>query len=758
MSDPSTDRSASLLWVSEVLLAVVSLTATLGATRLFLDGPWTRHLLIATMTAHLTMSVVRRLGLGLVVAAATSTVVLVVQVTLTHYRDTAAVLLPTSATRDAVDADLTIAWNLFDEVKAPTEALVGYVVLATVAVWLVAFLADWAAFRLASSFEALLPSFAVVVFVAFFGTEAGRARMTAAHLLAMLAFLLAHRLWSDARRARWLADNAASGTRALARTGTGLVVAAVLGGLLVGPLLPGATEEALIDLDERNDGPGTRVVVSPIVDIRGRLVEQADVEVFTVRSPVASYWRLASLDRFDGTVWGADARYSSASGPLPDDFPSDAAVTPVDQEFTITALGAVWIPAAFEPRAIVAASTDAISYEPVSGTLIVDRSLDDSDGLTYTVASALPSFDPTALAEAPDAYPPEILERYLRLPEDFSPVATSVATEITAGLVSDYDRALALQDWFREDFTYDLDVGAGHSSARIENFLASRRGYCEQFAGSFAAMARAIGIPARVAVGFTWGDRDPRDPDLWRVRGEHAHAWPEVFIPGAGWVAFEPTPGRGAPGAQGWTNVGPAQEGTGPETEAIPEPTVAPAPAPAAPAPAAPDTVPPPTTTQTAATDSGDGGGLPAPIAWAGVVLAATAGAIGAFAAGVTGLSSWQRSRRRRRAGDNRARVRLAWDESIEALRPLGLSPLATETTTEFTGRLRNSSPAVTDELRALDALTVAAIYGPDEPDDATVSAAEAIRRRVVEAVHSATTRTRRLRCALDPRAVLRRT
>ena len=69
-------------------------------------------------------------------------------------------------------------------------------------------------------------------------------------------------------------------------------------------------------------------------------------------------------------------------------------------------------------------------------------------------------------------------------------------------------------------------------------------------------MARSIGLPSRVAVGFTPGVTDEVDRNLYSVRGEHAHAWPEVYINGAGWVAFEPTPHRGAPGAANYTGVG----------------------------------------------------------------------------------------------------------------------------------------------------------------------------------------------------------
>ncbi len=83
--------------------------------------------------------------------------------------------------------------------------------------------------------------------------------------------------------------------------------------------------------------------------------------------------------------------------------------------------------------------------------------------------------------------------------------------------------------------------------------MQTRRGYCEMFAGTYAAMARSIGLPSRVAVGFTPGDADPDDPTLYTVRGEHAHAWPEVYFGGVGWVRFEPTPSVRAPGVPGYT-------------------------------------------------------------------------------------------------------------------------------------------------------------------------------------------------------------
>ena len=124
------------------------------------------------------------------------------------------------------------------------------------------------------------------------------------------------------------------------------------------------------------------------------------------------------------------------------------------------------------------------------------------------------------------------------------------ARRVTSDARSDYHRALLLQDYFRLDggFRYDLETHSGHGIDSLEEFLFDvRAGYCQQFASAYAAMARSIGLPTRVAVGFTWGEWDSGrgEQGAYVVRGEHAHAWPEVYFAGAGWVRFEPTPGRG---------------------------------------------------------------------------------------------------------------------------------------------------------------------------------------------------------------------
>ena len=96
-----------------------------------------------------------------------------------------------------------------------------------------------------------------------------------------------------------------------------------------------------------------------------------------------------------------------------------------------------------------------------------------------------------------------------------------------------FEKALALQNWFRS-FNYDLDVQYGNSYDAIEAFLRGRSGFCQQFAGTFGVMARYLGLPTRMAVGYTPGDLG--SDGLFHVYGRHAHAWPEVWFDGIGWV------------------------------------------------------------------------------------------------------------------------------------------------------------------------------------------------------------------------------
>src|SRR5690606_6686166 len=149
-----------------------------------------------------------------------------------------------------------------------------------------------------------------------------------------------------------------------------------------------------------------------------------------------------------------------------------------------------------------------------SSTLMVDREVGSSDGYSYTVTSRLPVLDDDALRAASSEIPTDVAGTFTQLPDGFSDRARAEARPLTENAPTQYDKAKAIMDHLRT-FTYDTAVGPGHSENALETFLfETQRGYCEQFAAAFASMARSVGVPSRVAVGFTQGVQDPNDPTL----------------------------------------------------------------------------------------------------------------------------------------------------------------------------------------------------------------------------------------------------
>lgn len=755
---------ASLTPAAEVALAVVSLATVAGMWRLFVDGSFFWPLTMHAVGAHVVAATCRRRGLPTLASAAITAAVAAVVLTWAHLGDTTTLGVPTGETFTAARERLDEAWRLFDEVKAPAPVLPGFLLAAGAALWAGAWLADMAAFRLWTSFEALVPSGTIFVFASLFAAERSRALAAAAWLGAALAFALLHRTARQHNSPSWLGSDPRLGTSSLLRVGGVLVVGAVGLALALGPNLPGADAAAIVAVRDLDDSGGSRQTVSPLVEIQGRLVNQADVELFTVRTEQRAYWRLTSLDDFDGDVWSSRGSFGEADGRLADAGDPPPGSVDVTQQVSVTGLAAIWLPAAFEPRAIEPGDAE-VRWEAESSTLIVSTDHPSSDGLAYEVTSAVPTGLTADQLAGTGPAPADVVERNTGLPPGFPASVVAEAQEVVAGAVTPYEQARALQDYFRDgSFTYTLEVPPGHSDSAIEEFLFARRsGYCEQFAGTYAAMARAVGLPARVAVGFTPGVADPTDPALYRVRGEHAHAWPEVWIPGAGWTAFEPTPGRGAPNAA-YTGVPESQDTAGPSTEPTTVPTTqVPAPDPAAPDQPAPTSAPPfpderdPSTTPAGEQPVEDG------TSWverALVGLAALAAAAVAVALAGGAVAGWRVVRRWRRwsaASTADAKVRAAWADAVDAAGVVGLSPRAFETPVEFAGRAAPSVGTGAAELVQLAWLVEEADYAADAVSDAVAVEVAALTDAVRRSVHDRTTARERVLAAVDPRPPARR-
>ncbi|HEX9969792.1 MAG TPA: transglutaminase-like domain-containing protein, partial [Acidimicrobiales bacterium] len=281
----------------------------------------------------------------------------------------------------------------------------------------------------------------------------------------------------------------------------------------------------------------------------------------------------------------------------------------------------------------------------------------------------------------------------------------------------------------------------------------NKRGYCEQFAGAFAVMARSVGLPARVAVGFTPGElgADGR----YHVRGLNAHAWPEVYIEGFGWTYFEPTPGRGMPGSQEWTGVPPQQAPPGSPNSAATIPTTT---APPAPDDNTPTTAPRPED-DSSSVGTGDEAPKPSkldnPLVHTGLLVLVLALA---WVVGVPSLKRARRNRRRAAATDPAGRVLVAWAEAEDALAAAGVARRRSETIDEFATRAPGaaslgSGPA--EALQRLAADAVVANYAGEAPESDAVSRAMAAAVVVEQALKQAASTRQRVLRTLDPRPLL---
>lgn len=710
---------------AEVALVAVTLAVVIGFGRLFDGTSWRVPLVLAALTTHGTSALARRLRVGIGLQLLLVAVAMLLLVNWTMAPGELRFGLPTSSSFAVLGEALDQAITDYPEARAPVEPTDGFVLASMIGVALVGFMASVAAFTLRAPLQALVPPFTLFVLGSLLGSGEQRVGTTVLFLVAALAFVLAVRGVDAAAGTTWLPGDDRRGPDALMRAGAGLVGISAIAAVVVGPVIPGAADEALWSW-RGGGGDGTVEVTSPLVTLRSRLVNQSRTVVFTVESPRAAYWRLMALDQFDGEQWTADGSFRPVDGAFGIAV-SAAEERTARQQISIKGLQTDYLPAAYAAISVDAEDGGA-KWDDRSSTLFVDTPA--RNGFDYEVVSILPEFSADQLRAADGAPPSTVEDRYLQLPE-LDPSVAELTAEVTAGATTRYDRALALQTWFRTEFAYSVDVPDGAGEDRLVQFLfEDRAGYCEQFAAAFAAMARQVGIPSRVAVGFTEGDQSRSRPEFFTVRGEDAHAWPELYFAGLGWVPFEPTPGRVSPGSVEWTGL--ADEDDVPPEDTTPTSTPG-------------STVPPtlPEFEEPTFEDMGGPGGAltprdegfrPHPVL---VGAASVLAVVGAWMALVTGIDVLRRRRRRRRAGDDAAaRVGVAWTEAVEALTWRGRAPQPTETHLEYATRLASASPSTSPDLGELARISTEARYagaGPDpERTDRAIALSAAVVRRTI--------------------------
>jgi hypothetical protein len=430
---------------------------------------------------------------------------------------------------------------------APAPPLQSLMTASFTAVWTAATASHALAVRSRSTVLPLLPPAALLAFAGVVTGDGPRPGYIAVLLVAGMAVVFA--VGVD-RLGVWGRIVRRPGRRRLVGSttsrGAAWIGAGALGVALVLPgILPGYRSGSVVPLPGR---PGS-VSINPFVDIRPSLRRNPARELLVVDAARPAYWRMMSLDRFDGRVWSSSDLYakngSAIRGPqgLYGKFREGV---PLDQTIEIRDLSTAWLPTAFEAEEILLPANEVLRWDREAGVLVRPEGVEE--GFTYEVTSNLVAPSAEQLTRAYEAGGPgRDLAPYLALPPSLPDRIAQITDQIVsdAGAGNPYEEVLALQDFLRT-FTYDEQVAAGHGTNDILRFLEqARRGYCEQFAGTMAVMVRILGYPARVAVGFLPGNRDGEG--RFHVTTKHAHAWPEVYFPTYGWLGFEPTPTRDNP-------------------------------------------------------------------------------------------------------------------------------------------------------------------------------------------------------------------
>lgn len=396
----------------------------------------------------------------------------------------------------------------------------------------------------------------------------------------------------------------------------------------------------------------------PSLDLKRNLVEGTDDVILSYRTdaPDGAYLKLATLPAFSREGFAlADVRVGSGRFPAVPGGPSGERRT---TQVAVGAFRSEWLPVPYAPERIDAPGDWGFALDTLD-VMALNRTnrAAATEGISYTVTSldVSPSAGAIAGASANDAPRRELNTNSAGVP----PSIRTLAEQVTEGRGTAGAKAQALEAYLRSDrFTYSTApaVGVGDGIATIEDFLfRSHRGYCEQFAGAMTLMARTLGIPARMAVGFVPGTRVG---DAWEVTARDMHTWPEIWLDGQGWVAFEPTPSRGDAAGTDPTS---APTSTAQPTEQVT--------ASAEPTPEEQPSEEPQPEEQGAGEEASLLGLLP----W--LLVAALVIAGGVVVARL--LPGWRRTRRRERrlagTGDPRADTVAAWDEVRDSAADLRL-------------------------------------------------------------------------------------
>lgn len=498
-------------------------------------------------------------------------------------------LVPTQRTVDALRSLVETGSADIDRYAPPVVPSPGVVLLTAAGVGLVALLVDLVAVvldRVALAGLPLLALFAVPSAVL-------------PHGLGSLAFAVGASGWlvllleeGSERVGRWGTPMRSPSSRgygddsSLGRVGR-RIGAAALGLALVVPALVPGLDHRLIGGNGgggsgTGEGPSKATTYNPLTTLKDQLTlpEPRQLFVYSTDDPAPDYVRMTTLDTYDGNGWRSsrleadrDEARVQKSIPRPPGEDEDGPHQDVTTRIAIDGdhLDVHWLPVPYGPRKVEVDGTWL--WDPTSQTVFsASRTTQGLSPYVVTSSRVLPT-RASLMAATPSGTDLGVANRYGR-PLRVSRAVVALTERITRGATTPYDKAVAIQDWFTDpDNGYAYDTNASlpqHGEDALDAFLEGKRGFCEQYATAMAVLLRVAGLPSRVAVGFTRGQAVSGRKGTYSVTTSDAHAWPEAWFAGSGWVRFEPTPAANGAIVPDYTET--------PSTTPTDSPSVAPSP------------------------------------------------------------------------------------------------------------------------------------------------------------------------------------
>ncbi len=684
-------RVGAYPWAMAGAVALSVAGAALALNGVLRGWAWYLPVLTTVVVVCLTIATLRAFRVQPLVVAAGGFASLVAILTLTFFRGTGiAGFIPTGATMAELNKFIRRASETVLAETAPVAPNAGIVMVTCTALGLSVILIDALAVPLGMPATTGLGLLAILIVPATVKPQSAGFWGFSAAVAGYLLILACSQWFAPDFRATADVGRSAGQLKRAVLIGTVALVATVA----VPAAIPGF-DRGTFPQGSRLNPWGSGTGLNPMITLGNNLRTPAGGGRITYATTAGAplYLRSVTVDNFDGDSWGPDDR-DGQRRPVAGQLDTGYEITAAEQLRQVTAVdtGAFtspYLPVPYAPESVRGLNGGGWTWDP--STLSVKGSNTNSRGQQYIVVSTMPRITATALQQSSQAVR-GIPEDFTRVPGNVPDIVRTTADAVTGSSATPYAKAIAIQKYLRSgEFTYSLQSPVqggydGNGLSVLADFLTQKSGYCIHYSSAMAVMARLEGIPSRIAVGYAPGRSTGASVSVagqgalpeYEVDSRDAHAWPELYFQGLGWVPFEPTPSRGV--VPGYT------------TEAA--------------SPAVPDslenndgllpdaTSPAPPSSATAAPLPGAGGGtgdlgqrfLP----W---LLATAAALVVVLLLASPGLVRKGRRARRLRSEDRSPRdaAPLAWAELRDLGTDFGLPPRVSETPRAYSARLRGS-------------------------------------------------------------------